>query len=152
MAGKTRSPFPSLKKAAGDKYKLMFTEKEIAYLQSQPLARLATVSITLQPDVAPVGFRFDGEKFFVSGFDVTRTFKYKNVKAGNVLVSLVVDDLASVSPWVPRGIKIHGKAEITARNGRAALIIVPQRSWSWGIEDVGFKDGKPVSRKARQES
>jgi pyridoxamine 5'-phosphate oxidase family protein len=129
----------------------MFTEKEITYLQSQLLARLATVSTTLQPDVAPVGFKFDGEKFFISGFDITRTFKYKNVKAGNVLVALVIDDLASVSPWKARGIKIHGKAEITETNGHATLIILPQRSWSWGIEEVAFKDGKPVSRKARRE-
>jgi len=129
----------------------MFTEKEITYLQSQLLARLATVSTTLQPDVAPVGFKFDGEKFFISGFDITRTFKYKNVKAGNVQVALVIDDLASVSPWMARGIKIHGKAEITETNGHATLIILPQRSWSWGIEEVAFKDGKPVSRKARRE-
>ena len=129
----------------------MFTEKEIAYLQSQLLARLATVSTTLQPDVAPVGFKFDGEKFFISGFDITRTFKYKNVKAGNVQVALVIDDLASVSPWMARGIKIHGKAEITETNGHATLIILPQRSWNWGIEEVAFKDGKPVSRKARRE-
>ena len=130
----------------------MFTEKEIAYIQSQPLARLATVSPSLQPDVAPVGYRFDGEKFIVTGFDITRTFKYKNVKAGNDLVSLVIDDLASISPWMARGLKIHGKAEITELNGRASLIILPRRSWSWGIDDVAFKDGKPVSRKARWES
>jgi hypothetical protein len=55
--------------------KPMFTEKEITYIQSQPLARLATVSTSHQPDVAPVGFKFDGEKFLISGFDITRTFK-----------------------------------------------------------------------------
>ena len=129
----------------------MFTEKEIAYLQSQPLARLATVSAYLQPDVAPVGFRFDGGKFFITGFDITRTLKYKNVLAGNVLVSLVVDDLVSTSPWMARGIKIHGKAEITESNGRTSLLIIPQRSWSWGVEDPAFKDGKPVSRKAKHQ-
>lgn len=126
----------------------MFTEKEITYIQSQPLARLATVSASLQPDVAPVGFQFDGEKFFITGFDITRTFKYKNVIAGNQLVALVIDDLASVQPWQARGIKIHGKAEIAEINGRASLVIIPQRSWSWGVEEAGFKDGKPVSRKA----
>ena len=130
----------------------MFTEKEIAYMKSQPLARLATVSTARQPDVAPVGFKFDGEKFLVSGFDITRTFKYKNVKAGSACVALVIDDLASVSPWVARGIKIHGKAEIIDTNGRATLIIQTQRSWSWGIEDAAFKDGKPFSRKARHAS
>jgi len=130
----------------------MFTQKEIDYINSQHLARLATASQAGQPDVAPVGFRFDSEKFVITGFDITKTFKYNNVKAGNPLVSLVIDDLASIQPWVARGIKIHGKAEITETNGRAALIITPQRSWSWGIEDVPFKDGMPVSRKAKQES
>jgi len=126
----------------------MFTEKEIAYIQSQPLARLATVSTSLQPDVAPVGFKFDGERFLISGFNITRTFKYKNVKAGNELIALVIDDLASISPWNARGIKIHGSAKVTETNGRAALVIIPLRLWSWGIEESAFKDGKPVSRKA----
>jgi pyridoxamine 5'-phosphate oxidase family protein len=128
----------------------LFTEKEIAYLNSQRLGRIATVSAALQPDVAPVGFKFDGEKFFISGFDITRTYKYKNLTAGNNLVAFVIDDQPSVSPWVVRGIKIHGRAEITEINGRAAMIIYPQRTWSWGIEETSFKDGKPVSRKTRQ--
>ena len=51
----------------------MFTEKEVAYITSQHLARLATVSKSSQPDVAPMGFRFDGETFVVSGFDITCT-------------------------------------------------------------------------------
>jgi hypothetical protein len=36
----------------------MFSEKEIAYLQSQRLARIATVSADGKPDVAPGGFTF----------------------------------------------------------------------------------------------
>ena len=125
----------------------MFTENEIDYIRSQRLARLATVSTSQQPDVAPVGFRFDGETFFVTGFDITKTFKYKNVKDGNELVALVIDDLASVQPWVACGIKIHGRAEILEEGDRASLSIHPQRMWSWGIEKTAFKDGKPVSRK-----
>ena len=130
----------------------MFTQKEIDYINSQHLARLATASQAGQPDVAPVGFRFDSEKFVITGFDITKTFKYKNVKAGNPLVSLVIDDLASVQPWMARGVKIHGSAEIFESDGRAMLVITPQRLWSWGVDDVAFKDGKPVSRKAKQES
>jgi pyridoxamine 5'-phosphate oxidase family protein len=126
----------------------MFTQKEIDYIHSQHLARLATVNKAGQPDVAPVGFRFDGESFFITGFDITKTFKYKNVESGNSLVSLVIDDLASVSPWKAQGIKIHGSAEIVETQGRAGLVITPQRLWSWGIEETAFKDGKPLSRKA----
>ncbi|MGB8646175.1 MAG: PPOX class F420-dependent oxidoreductase [Anaerolineae bacterium] len=127
----------------------MFTEKEIDYIRSQRLARLATVSKDRQPDVAPVSFEFDGQHFIVRGFDITRTFKYKNVKAGHPLVAIVIDDLASVSPWMARGIKIHGTAEIDETKGRPQLTITPQRSWSWGIEATAFADGKPVSRKVK---
>jgi pyridoxamine 5'-phosphate oxidase family protein len=132
--------------------KTMFTEKEIAYINSQHLARLATVSRSNQPDVAPVGFRFDGEKFSITGFDITRTFKYKNVRAGNELVALVIDDLASIQPWVARGVKVHGMAEIMEGSGRASLIVHPLRLWSWGIEKTAFRDGKPVSRKANRQN
>ena len=128
----------------------MFTEKEKAYINLQHLLRLATVSTAMQPDVAPLGFRFDGEKFFITGFDITKTFKYKNVKAGNDLISLTIDDLASINPWQARGIKIHGRAEIVESNGRASLIIHPQRLWSWGVDGEAFKDGKPVSRRVQK--
>ncbi len=130
----------------------MFSEQEIAYLKSQRLARISTVSLDSQPDVAPVGFGFDGQRFTVGGFDITRTLKYKNVKAGNVKVALVIDDLATVQPWVPRGIKLHGTAEIVeGADGKAVLMITPDRHWSWGIEEAAYKDGKPTSRKVKHD-
>ena len=47
--------------------KSIFTQKEIEYLKSQRLARIATAPAQLQestqPDVVPVGFDFDGEFF-----------------------------------------------------------------------------------------
>ena len=46
---------------------MAFTEEEAAYLQSQPLARIATVGPDGQPDVAPVGFEFDGTYLYVGG-------------------------------------------------------------------------------------
>lgn len=42
---------------------MAFPTEEIAYLRSQPLARLATHSPEGQPDVVPVAFEFDGEFF-----------------------------------------------------------------------------------------
>ena len=35
---------------------MSFTDEELAYIRSQPLARVATVSSDGQPDVVPVGF------------------------------------------------------------------------------------------------
>ncbi|NTU62698.1 MAG: PPOX class F420-dependent oxidoreductase [Chloroflexi bacterium] len=127
----------------------MFSTEEIDYIKTQHLARLATVSPDGQPDVAPVGFQFDGQRFTIGGFDITKTFKYKNVKQGSLKVALVIDDLVSVSPWQARGIKIHGLAQIVEGSGPAYLIITPERSWSWGVGAAAFEDGKPVSRKAR---
>ena len=39
----------------------MFSEQEIAYLRSQQLAGIDTVSAAMQPDAAPVAFEFDRE-------------------------------------------------------------------------------------------
>jgi pyridoxamine 5'-phosphate oxidase family protein len=114
---------------------LDFTEAEKAYLSQQRLARIATVADSLEVDVAPVAFRFDGRRFHVGGLDVGRTLKYKNVKA-NGRVALVVDDLKTIDPWAPRGVKIHGRARVAVRpDGREVIEVKPERKWSWGIEN-----------------
>ncbi len=116
----------------------MFTDNEIAYLNSQRLVRLATVAPDGQPDVAPLGFEFDGRDFYVGGRNPGNTRKYRNLRAGNHKVALVIDDLASVDPWRPRGIRIYGTAELVQREGRFGpgeyMHITPATSWSWGIE------------------
>jgi pyridoxamine 5'-phosphate oxidase family protein len=59
-----------------------FTDKEREFLDSRPLARIATASgKTLEPDVAPVGFDFDGTYFYVGGYDLKKTLKYINVRS-----------------------------------------------------------------------
>jgi pyridoxamine 5'-phosphate oxidase family protein len=129
----------------------MFSEKEVDYLNSQKLARIATVSAKGQPDVAPVSFEFDGQHFYVGGLNMAITLKYKNVLNGNKKIALVFDDLESVAPWRPRGIKIHGGAEIVERQGKLGegsyLRITPEKYWSWGIERPVFEDGKVVMKK-----
>ena len=126
----------------------MFTDAEKAYLQGQRLARIATVSSALQPDVAPVGFKFKEGRFYVSGYDLQRTRKYKNVLE-NDRVSLVVDDLVAVDPWTPRGIRIHGHADIVPSPEEGEQIrITPDVKWSWGINQPAIKDGKALSDKA----
>ncbi|MER3445615.1 MAG: PPOX class F420-dependent oxidoreductase [Candidatus Dadabacteria bacterium] len=123
----------------------MFSDKEIDYLRSQKLARIATVSKGLQPDVAPVSYELEGDKFVIPSLDMEKTLKYKNIKNGNLKVALVIDDLESVNPWKPRGIKVHGTAEIVERTGRFGkglyIEITSQKVWSWGIQKPPFEEG-----------
>lgn len=79
----------------------MFSEAEVNYLKSQRLARIARVSKELQPDVAPVGFEFDGAYFYVGGLNLSKTLKYRNVLR-NPKVSLVIDDLESITPFTSK--------------------------------------------------
>jgi len=85
---------------------MSFTQAEIDYLASHPLARLATVGTDGQPDVFPVAVEFDGAGFWIcgSGEAVLRTKKVRNIVGGCTLVALVVDDLVSIEPFIARGI------------------------------------------------
>lgn len=126
----------------------MFTAKEIEYLKSQDIARIATFSKDGQADVAPVGFKMDGDKFVIPSLDMERTLKYKNIKNGNNKVAIVIDDLISTDPWQPRGIKIHGSAELVERDGQFGkglyIEVVPVKKWSWGINKPSLQGGKAI--------
>jgi pyridoxamine 5'-phosphate oxidase family protein len=109
--------------AATSKGSRMFSENEIQYLKSQRLARIATASVSsekedkkefIQPDIAPVGFDFDGEYLYVGGMNILKSTKYKNVLKNNK-VATVIDDLESEDPRYARAIKIYGTAEIITR-------------------------------------
>src|SRR4051794_6278445 len=114
---------------------MTFTNAELEYLQSQRLARIATVSAKGEPDVAPVGFRLDGDVVVVGGLDLTKTRKYYNVKATG-RASVAVDDLPSVDPWRPRLVKVTGRADIdTDDRGKPTIRIHPQTVWSFGLGD-----------------
>jgi pyridoxamine 5'-phosphate oxidase family protein len=123
---------------------MSFSDEEREYLNSQRLARLATVSADGQPDVAPVGFEFDGSDFYIAGVDLPSTRKYRNVADGNFKVALVVDDIVTTAPFVPRFVRVYGTASIVERDGRsgfrAYLRISPTVSWSWNLE------GRPLNR------
>jgi pyridoxamine 5'-phosphate oxidase family protein len=90
----------------------MFSEQELAFLRTQPLARLATVAVTGQPDADAVGFAFENGRFFIGGYFLERTRKYKHIASGQSKVSLLIDELRSLDPLEPRSIKLHGEAEI----------------------------------------
>lgn len=133
----------------------MFTVEEVEYLHSQAVMRLGTVSAEGQVDVSPVGFNFDGRAFYVGSSMMDRTHKGKNIAAGNELVSVTVDDLVSTDPYEPRGIKVHGRADFVEHDeapdvgaGSTRFIrIRPIRSWSFGILEPGFQDGRWTTSK-----
>jgi pyridoxamine 5'-phosphate oxidase family protein len=125
---------------------MSFTDQEIAYMRSQPIARLTSVSADGQPDVIPLGFEFDGTFFWVggSGPTVVDTRKFRNVRDGNHKVALVIDDMVSFDPFIARGIRIYGHAEQPFK--RVGMVgpgtymrITPTISWSWNMagEPVG---------------
>jgi pyridoxamine 5'-phosphate oxidase family protein len=127
----------------------IYSEPETQYLKSQRLARIASVSSRGKPDVSPVAFEFSRNYFFVGSHSqeiFLSTRKYKNVREGNKQVALVIDDLESVQPWKPRGIKLNGIAEIVELNGMFGpgkyLQITPTTSWSWGIKGLEPKEGQ----------
>lgn len=118
------------------------TDREIAYLGSQPLGRLATrrPDGTLQNN--PVGFRYDQTTgtIDITGRALGTTRKFANV-ADNGQVAFVVDDLASRSPWVVRGVEIRGTAVALTGQEPAAdwlspevIRITPRRVISWGLD------------------
>jgi pyridoxamine 5'-phosphate oxidase family protein len=141
--------------------KSIFSEKEVEYILSHSIARIATAaevdsrsinasensfSKIVLPDVVPVGFNFDGEYFYIGGIDMSRSTKYKNIFR-NRATALVIDDLKSINPLQHRGIKIYGEAEIAKRQGASLnkigrfeivylIKITPKKKWSWGIDHV----------------
>jgi pyridoxamine 5'-phosphate oxidase family protein len=126
-----------------------FTPEETAYLRSQHLGRIATTSPKGEPDVAPVTFSLaDDGSISVSGFDNPRTIKWNNVVATG-RAAFVVDDLASVNPWSPRGVKVKGAAEaVTTDDGRGVIVIHPETVWSWALNpDPGTHLGGRIGKR-----
>ena len=119
------------------------TAAEIAYLQSQRLARIATVGADGQPHVVPVAFPYnpETETIDIGGHDgFAKRKKWRDVKS-NPKVAVVIDDIVSVNPWKVRGIEIRGEAEMLMTGGQSIVPgfdpemfrITPKRVISWGI-------------------
>lgn len=131
-----------------------FTSSEVEYLNSQALGRLATVGKDGRPHVMPVGVFFDPESETIvigSAADMGRSKKFRDARA-NPEVAVVIDDLASVNPWTPRGIEVRGVAEAHLTGGAEVgrelgasfpfnevyLRIRPRRIVSWGIDTDSY--------------
>ena len=97
-----------------------FTDAELTYLAAQPIMRFASASLTGKPDVVPVVFSVDGDDIVSGGFDITHTVRYRNILA-NPRATVVIDDLASMDPWSPRGLKIMGSVTVEEADGSLRL-------------------------------
>jgi pyridoxamine 5'-phosphate oxidase family protein len=129
---------------------MVFTDGELAYLRSQRLGRLATVAPdgTLQNN--PVGFSVDEHAgvIDIGGRNLGATRKFGNV-AANGQVAFVVDDIASVDPWIVRCFEVRGTAE--ALTGQTpsnpymspeVIRIHPRRIISWGMGTDGSESSR----------
>ena len=90
---------------------IALTDIERAYVQSQPLGRLATVDANGAPQNNPVGVFLDEQTgdVVIGGAAMGASRKFRNVRA-NPQVALVIDDLVSMDPWTVRGLEIRGTA------------------------------------------
>ncbi|MFI5042120.1 MAG: hypothetical protein ACHQNA_09775 [Acidimicrobiales bacterium] len=66
------------------------------------------------------------------GLDLSKTIRYRYLRA-NPRATIVIDDLASVDPWRPRGVKVRGDATLEEVDGRHQLRVHPRLIWSWGL-------------------
>jgi pyridoxamine 5'-phosphate oxidase family protein len=132
----------------------VFTEAEVAYMQHQRLGRLATVGSDGMPHVVPIGFYFDLESdtIQIGGLEDTSMTKKWSDLTVNPQAALVVDDIISFDPAMPRGIEIRGRAQLLTEGGENLgekvwgfrfaspwIRLAPERLVSWGIDTTGFK-------------
>lgn len=122
---------------------MMFTDDELAYLDTQTLGRLATVQPDGTPQVSPVGFSYDPSSgtIDIAGFSMSTSQKFRNVRS-EPRVALVVDDVFSTDPWRVRCLEIRGVAETEldpspspGRDG-SRIRIHPRRIISFGVSDT----------------
>ncbi|WP_277212603.1 PPOX class F420-dependent oxidoreductase [Isoptericola croceus] len=127
----------------------MFTDVELAYLASQRLGRIATQKPDGTLQNSPVGFRYhpSTRTVDVTGHELERSRKFRNV-ADNGRVALVVDDLASTSPWRPRCVEIRGHAEAVPGDGThpPVIRIHPERIISFGLTDTAARSSAADAR------
>lgn len=121
---------------------MVFTQAELDYLATQHIGRLATVSPDGQVQNNPTNFFVDAGAgtIVIGGHAMGSSKKFRNVQQGST-VAFVVDDLATVDPWAPRGIEIRGTAVALTDHepplpylSREIIRITPAKIVSWGLD------------------
>jgi len=98
------------------------------------LGRIATVGADGTPHVVPVAWIYNAARdaIDVGGHELERSKKFRDV-ARTGRAAIVIDDLSSVDPWLPRAIEVRGRAEAIALP-TPLIRIYPERIISWGLE------------------
>ena len=126
---------------------MTFTATELAYLTTQQLGRLATVTPDNRPHQVPVGFRLNSDGTIDIGGPNPNAQRHRNIRA-NPNVAFVVDDMTpddpnEVRPGWGRGVDIRGTAEIVIVDDipvdsdlfcDTVIRIHPGRIHSWHID------------------
>ena len=138
----------------------VFTEEEIEYLQSQALARIATVGPDGHPHVIPVTFRFNEEldTIDIGGIAFGEGKKWRDAKQNPKVTFLLDDTFGSGKDRQARALEVRGQAELHETGGNEInprfpnfapqfFRIRPKRIVSWGLDEAAT--GRGFQRNAR---
>ena len=135
----------------------VFTDKEIEYIRSQRLGRLATIRPDGTPQIAPVGFHYNAELdvIEIGGRFMSQSKKFRNILQ-NPNVAFVIDYV--LPPWQPRFVEIRGTAQPLPTGGKAlfganyeaddAIIrITPLQIIGFGLDEAaGWANNRKIER------
>jgi pyridoxamine 5'-phosphate oxidase family protein len=121
-----------------------FTSREIEYLESQTMGRLATIGPDGRPHIVPLTYRYnpDEDAIDLGGIDFANTKKWRDAQ-GNPHATFLVDDF---SPTEAHAVEIRGDAEVHETGGEAInprfphfmpqfIRLRPRRIVSWGLDE-----------------
>jgi pyridoxamine 5'-phosphate oxidase family protein len=106
----------------------MFTDAEREYIAGQSLCRIATATNSGKPHVVPLRGRLDGDKVIIGGYDMSKSYKYKQAKR-NPAVAVLWD-----GPGL-QGIEVRGQTEVIEASPEPYFVITPTKVFSWGVNE-----------------
>ncbi|MDQ6805542.1 MAG: PPOX class F420-dependent oxidoreductase [Actinomycetota bacterium] len=112
----------------------VFTKAELQHMTGgRQLGRIATVGADGTPHVVPVAYIYNAARdaIDIGGHELERSKKFRDV-ARTGRAAIVIDDLASIDPWLPRAIEVRGRGEAIALP-TPLIRIHPERIISWGL-------------------
>lgn len=124
----------------------MFSKEQLEYLAGQRIGRLATASADGEPHVVPVSFHVDADRGVIEigghALPGRPPRRYRRNIEANPRAFFVVDDLGSVDPWWPRGVRVRGRAVVHQTGGERLgpgfgpiwVEITPDRVGDWGLD------------------